>query len=52
LPEPVVAKFKAELDKAGYPESLIHGTDAVLNERVHKMLQSIDIAAVAKEAGL
>jgi hypothetical protein len=52
LPEPAVAKFKTELDKAGYPESLIRGTDPALNERVRKMLESIDIAAVAKEAGL
>jgi hypothetical protein len=52
LPEPVIAKFRAELDKAGYAESLIRGTDPVLNEGVRKMLQSIDIAAVAREAGL
>ncbi len=52
LPDPVVAIFKSELDKAGYPESLIRVPDPVLNERVRKMLQSIDIAAVAKEAGL
>lgn len=47
-----IAKFNAELEKVGYPESLIRGTDPILNERVRKMLQSIDNAAVAKEAGL
>lgn len=52
LPEAALARFKTELDKAGYPESLVKGADAILNERARKMMETIDIAAVAKKAGL
>lgn len=52
LPDTAVAKFKTELEKAGYPESQITGADSILNGRVRKMIQTIDIAAIAKEAGL
>jgi hypothetical protein len=52
LSDAVIANFKGELDKAGYPASLIRGTDPVLNDRAKSLIESIDIAGVAKKAGL
>lgn len=52
LGEDTIAAFKKELDKAGYPAALIRGLDPVLNSRARKLIDSIDIAAVAKRAGL
>lgn len=52
LSDAAIANFKGELDKAGYPASLIRGADPVLNSRAKKLIESIDIAAVAKKAGL
>lgn len=52
LPDAATARFKTELDKTGYPASLVNGADPILNDRARMMIQSIDIAAVAKKAGL
>lgn len=45
-------EFQAQLEEAEYPAQLTSGADAVLNDRTKKMLQGIDLKAVAKSAGL
>ncbi len=44
--------FETAMDKAGYPASLTTGEDSVLNERMKKKLDEIDIMQVAKSVGL
>ena len=45
-------KFVAALDKAGYPATLTHGEDKVLNDRTRNMLKSLDLKEIVKAAGL
>lgn len=45
-------QFEMELKNAKYAAELTTGGDAVLNERTKKMLEGIDLKAVAKSAGL
>ena len=44
--------FSTALEKAGYPATLTTGADSVLNDRMKKMINEIDIAKVAQSAGL
>ena len=44
--------FEIALDKAGYPASLTTGEDSVLNDRMNRMIDEIDIVQVAKSVGL
>ena len=44
--------FEKALDKAGDPASLTTGEDSVLNDRMKKMIDEIDIAKVAASVGL
>lgn len=44
--------FETAMNKAGYPASLTTGEDSVLNERMKKKLDEIDIMEVAKSVGL
>ena len=44
--------FETAMDKAGYPASLTTGEDSVLNDRMKKMIDEIDIMQVAKSVGL
>lgn len=44
--------FETAMDKAWYPASLTTGEDSVLNDRMKKMIDEIDIVQVAKSVGL
>ena len=44
--------FSTALEKAGYPAKLTTGADSVLNDRMKKMIDEIDIAKVAQSVGL
>ena len=45
-------KLSTALDKAGYPATLTTGADPLLNDRMKKMVNEIDIAKVAQSVGL
>jgi hypothetical protein len=44
--------FSTALEKAGYPATLTTGEDSLLNDRMNKMVNEIDIAKVAQSVGL
>lgn len=44
--------FSTALEKAGYPATLTTGADPLLNDRMKKMVNEIDIAKVAQSVGL
>lgn len=44
--------FSTALEEAGYPATLTTGADSLLNDRMKKMVDQIDIAKVAQSVGL